>query len=73
MIRVGKNNRGQQVGTVVPLDEPFAITIRGSDIPCARLSQTLVDNRIDARSDPGIDKRRELRVFIVCGAWNDLR
>src|SRR5205085_5219601 len=63
----------QQIRTVVPVYETFAITIRGGDVTRAGLSQSLIDDCVDATGDLRIDKRRELGVLIVCGARDDLR
>ena len=72
MIRLAKKNCRQQVRTVVPVDESFAIAISGGDVTRARFGQALIDHRVDAIGDLRIDKRRELRVFVISGARNDL-
>src|ERR1043165_893381 len=45
----------------------------GGDVACAGFSQALIDNGVDACGDLRIDKRRKLRVLIVCGARNNRR
>ena len=63
---------GSRYEQLFQFDESFAVAIRGGNVTRARLSQTLFDYCVDACGDLRIDKRCELRVFVVSGAWNDL-
>src|SRR5690242_446971 len=73
VVQLTQNHCRQQVGTVVPSDEPIAIAIRSRNVARAWLAQALIDDGVDAIGNLGIDKRRELRGFIVSSARDDLR
>src|SRR6185503_15118859 len=53
--------------------ESFAVAIRRGDVARAELSQTLLDDCVDACRYLRIDERCELRVFIISRTWDDLR
>src|SRR5689334_7184769 len=73
MVRFRQHHGWQQVRTVVPNSQAFAVTIRGGDVSRARLRQTGVDDRVDSLCNVGINEGGEHSVFIVSGAWVDLR
>src|SRR5688572_4797281 len=72
MVRLAANNRGQQVGTIVPTHEPFAVAMRSRHVACARFGQTLIDNRVDSLGDLWIHERCNLSAFIISGPRDDL-
>src|SRR5262249_10232948 len=72
VVQLREDHRRQQVRTVVPTDEPFAIAISGGDVACAWLTQTLIDNGIDAPGNLRIDKWRQLCVFVISSTRHDL-